>query len=309
MTTRKTTGPALALAILGLAGVCGSQIGSTAAFAQDPQMQGDQGAPPPQGGGGFGGGRRGQFGGGRMPFAMGTVTAVDPTAKTITIAPQFGGGANQTIQVSDTAKVVSQATASVADLKTGDQVQVQGIPTGITASSLTIGTSPLTAGGPGGGRQGGGGQPGFGGGGQGRAGGGPGGQAAFAQATGTVTSTSPLTISLATGVSLVLKMDASAKISKFTPVDLSSIKIGDKIVSTGQAGDNGTFTASSVGVNMQMGGAQGGFGGRGGFGQGGGRGRRGGQAGGQGGFGAQGGGGGQDGMPAPPPPDQGGNNQ
>ena len=38
----------------------------------------------------------------------------------------------QTIQVSDTTQVVSQTTATVADLKVGDKIQVQGVPTGIT---------------------------------------------------------------------------------------------------------------------------------------------------------------------------------
>ena len=84
--------------------------------------------------------------------------------------------------------------------------------------------------------------------------------------------------------------------TKFSTVELSGIKTGDQIVSTGQAGDGGVFTATTVGVNMQMGGGQGGFGGRGGqggFGGGQGGRRRGGQGG--GGFGGGQGGAGQGG--------------
>ena len=259
--------------------------------------QGGGGFGGGQGGGGFGGGgRQGGFGGGGRQggmagggrFALGTVSAVDTAAKTITVTSPFAG--TQTIQVSDTTQVVSQTTATVADLKVGDKVQVQGVPTGITASTLTIGENPITAG-QGGGRQGGTGGPGQGGGFGGRQGGfggGQGAQPAFASATGTVTATSPLTISLSTSVTLTLKLDPAAKVTKFSTVDLSGIKTGDQIVSTGQAGDGGVFTATTVGVNMQMGGGQGGFGGRGGqggFGGGQGGRRRGGQGGGQGGAG------------------------
>ncbi len=121
-------------------------------------------------------------------------------------------------------------------------------------------------------------------------------------ASGTVTSTSPLTISLSEGVSLTLKLDAKAKVTKFTTVTLGGIKVGDRIAAMGQTGDDGTFTASLVGVNVDMGGMMGGgMGGRGGFGRGGGFGGRGrGGQGGPGGFGGPGGGPG-----GPPPPDQG----
>ena len=231
----------------------------------------------------------------RIPFAFGTVTAVDAAAGTITLSSPFGGG-SQTIQATQgTTQIVSQTTATVSDLKVGDQVQVQGIPTGITASSVTVGQSPLPT--MGGGR-------GFGGPG---APGGQGGTAASgtpirgqANATGTVTSTKPLTISLGQGISMTLTLTANAKISKYSPVALSSIRVGDQIVGAGQTGTDGIFAATSVGVNVTMGmgqggggfgGPGGGFGGPGGgFGGRGGRGangfgQRGGFGGGPGGFG------------------------
>lgn len=247
----------------------------------------------------------GQFNGGqfnrRPPFAFGTVTAVDAGAGTITINSQMG---SQTIQTQGGAQIVTQSAATVADLKVGDKVQIQGVPTGIMASTLTIGQSPLTPGGPGGG-------PGGPGGGQGRGGPAGGPMSSFAMASGTVSSTSPLTIALSSSVSLTLTLASDAKVTKFAPLALGDIKVGDRVVSTGQAAADGTFAATMVGVNltmggMGMGGQRGpggagprGFGGPGGFGGGQGRG-----FGGPGGsFGGPGGGG--PGGPDGPPPDGG----
>jgi len=108
-----------------------------------------------------------------------------------------------------------------------------------------------------------------------------------------------MTISLGQGISVTLTLASTAKVTKFTPVLLSSIKVGDKIVSTGQNNDDGMFAATTVGVNIDMAamgmggrGGPGGFGGPGGpggFGRG--RGNRG-QGGGNGGFGGGPGGGG-----------------
>lgn len=230
-----------------------------AAMLLVPALQPAAKAQGPGGGGPGGGFNR------RMPFAIGKVTAVDAAASTITITSQFGGGGSQTIKTQDTTTIVLQITATVSDLKVGDKIEVQGVPTGITASSLTIGQSPLPTGGFG--RPGGGGGPGGNGG---PGGGNPGAPPAFsAFATGKVTSLSPLTIAVSDTVSLTLKMAANAKVSKFTPMALGRIKIGDRVFSMGQTGDDGTFTATSVALNLdtssQMGG-RGGFGGGGGFG-------------------------------------------
>ncbi|MBV9850723.1 MAG: hypothetical protein JO250_13705, partial [Armatimonadetes bacterium] len=56
------------------------------------------GGPPPGGTGGFPGGPGAGFGGQRrLPFAFGTVSAVDAAASTITLTTQ--GGATQTLKV------------------------------------------------------------------------------------------------------------------------------------------------------------------------------------------------------------------
>jgi hypothetical protein len=272
------------LTTFALAALLCAPLAQKVAFAQ---------GPPP---GGFGGGPGGGFGGGgggfnrRPPFAIGTVSAVDSGAGTITITSQFGG-ATQTIQTQGMTQIVSQSTAAVADLQKGDKIQVQGVPTGITASALTIGQSPFAGlGGPGGPPPGQGAPPPAGG-----PGAPPAAGPASATATGTVTSLSPLTISLSDTTSLVLKLAANAKVTKYTTVTLSAVKVGDKVVSLGQANDDGTFAATTVALNVDMasipGMGQRGMGRRGGFGGGGG-----------GGFGGNARGGFGGGPQGPPPP-------
>lgn len=248
------------------------------------------------GGGGFGGPRR-------MPFAMGAVTNMDAAAGTITITPQFGGNGPQTIKVGSDIQITTLTTVAVADLKVGDQIAVQGVPTGITATQIIAGTAPAgLPGGGGGGPRGGG--PGGNGGGNAAAGAA---SQSYALATGTIktlplTATDPLVISMGTDVTLSLTVPTTAKVSKYNTLALGSVKVGDQVMAAGQAADDGTFTATSVGVNLPMNnGGPGGFGGRGG-----GRGRRGGGGGfgGPGGGGPGGGGPGAPGGGAPPPPVQ-----
>lgn len=239
---------------------------TTAAGAQGPG--GGFGGPPP-----------------RPPFAGGIVTGVDTHANTITVNTPFGD--RQTISVASGATISTETTATVGDLKVNDQVQVRGVPTGITALSLMDGQLPLPLpqGDPGMPPPGAGGPPPMGGG---RMGPPP---PAMAMAHGTVTRLNPLTISVGNGVSISLTLASSAQITRITSEPLSEIKDGDRIIAAGQMGADGTLTASAVGVNlpMPMGGSrfrgqgrQGNFRGPNGFG---------------GGFGGPGGG-------FPPPPQQ-----
>lgn len=285
-------------------------IGSVV-FAQQPGQRRQGGFPPGgQGGpGGFpGGGPGGQFQGrgfpgqgGGMPFLSGTIAGGDLDAGVINIQGPFGGNA-QTVKVTSSTKVTSQKTVSVSDLAVGDQIQVQGIPASINASAITAGTPPDFMGG----RGGFGGGPGFGGPGGGGQGGGLGQNRAqsqaFANANGKITSTSPLTISIGGDVSVTVKPASSAKVTKYVNAPLSSLKVGDRVMISGQPGADGSFTATNIGVNMEMGGGRGfgGFGGPGGFGPGGPGGF------GPGGPGGPGGSGGPNG-PDGPPPGPGGN--
>ena len=307
-TTAAFSRRASAIVLLGAAALIAVPALAPHASAQGPQ--GGFGGGPNNGPDPFGGGGRQGGMGRRSPLASGTVTAVDVQAGTITVSSVFGDP--QVIQTQGTTTIVSQTAASVSDLKKGDTIEVRGVPTGLTASSLTIGKSPL--GGPGGPPPPGGfgGPPPPGGfGGPPPPGGGFGGPPApaMAYAKGTVTSTSPLTISLSSSALLTLKMDPSAKVTKYTTVALSSIKVGDRVVGIGTANDDGSFAAATIAVNMDMGrGGGGGFGGgrRGGGYRGGGFGRP--NNGGPGGFGGPppgGPNGGDDfGGPGGPPPGQ-----
>lgn len=259
-------------ATIALVGVMVTAALAAPVFAQQGQFQpqGGQGGPPggPGGPGGFGpqgfggrGGGPGAFGGRGM--MMGTITGGDASANTIVVSTGFGG--DQTIKVSGATKFTTSKTVTVADLKIGDQVRVQGVPSAITASSIMAGDLSALGGqgrgpsGPNG--QGGQGGPGVGPGGQ---GGGPGGQDASAMATGKIVSTTPLTIKLSSDVTITLKLAANAKITKLVSTAYTNLKIGDRIMAGGAAADDGSFSATSIAVNVDMGGGMGGFGGRGG---------------------------------------------
>ena len=236
------------LNLLGTVVLAGLTLGTTA-LAQVP-------------GGGGQGGNAGRY-------AAGAVTAIDTTAGTITVTVRRTG-ASETLKVAAGTPIATQATVAIADLKVGDQIQVSGVPTNISASQIVAGDVPTgfppVGGGPGGpgAGPGGGGQ---GGGQNGGQGGGAPGQPAYATATGKVTATSPMTIALSSGVTLTLTPTADARISRITTQTLANIKVGDQVSALGQTEADGTFTASAVGVNWTLGG----FGGRGRRGQGGGR--------------------------------------
>lgn len=296
---------------IGLALGCILFTSGSLCHAQDPtqgQQQGQLG-----GGGGFGGGGRrgggqgGPGGGFGSRFAMGKVTGGDSAAGTVTLATQQG--TTLTVKVTTDTTIDTQQTIAISDLKVGDQVQVQGIPSAITANQITAGTPPAFMGGRGGGRR----QPGA-------NGAQPGGQQVDANGNpiqapslpppitttrGRVISTKPsLVINVSEDVDIVLKLGRDAKITRYVRVPFNNIKAGDTIIATGATADDGTFLATGLGLNMQIGGpgAPGGFGfgggpgggfgpgGGGGFGGGGGR-----RGGGGGGFGGGGVGGGQQG--------------
>lgn len=212
----------------------------------------------------------GQGGAGR--YATGAVTAVDATAGTITVTVRRTG-ASQTLKVAAGTPIATQATVAVSDLKVGDQIQVSGVPTNISAAQIVAGDAPTgfppLGGGPGGPGGLGAGNPGA---------GGPGGAApapAYATATGKITATSPLTISLSSGITLTMTPTADAKVSRITTQTMAGIKVGDRVSALGQTETDGTFTASAVAVNWTLGGFGGGRGRRGGGQNGGGQGQAG----------------------------------
>ncbi len=188
------------------------------------------------------------FGMGRLPFANGTVTAVDAAAGTVTLAPMFNGGTPQTVRVTGETKITATREGTVGDLKVGDTIQVRGVPTGITASQITAGDSADMGGGGMGmmpgmmpmGPRPGAGQPG-------------GAQAASAQATGTITGLSPLTVSVADGVLVTLKVGPTVKVSRNVSEKLGDLKAGDRVMANGKAGDDGVLAATRIRINADYG--------------------------------------------------------
>jgi hypothetical protein len=264
---------------------------------QDPAQPPAQPGQPGQPGGRQGRGGFGNFAN-RMPFATGQVTGGDPATGTVIIGSPFGG--SQTIHVGTDTKMVALVQVDATKLKIGDTVRVEGVPSQITASTIAAGDLPDFLTPPARGR-GGPGAP------VGAAPGAPQAAGAAAQAarpqpatataTGKISKLEPLTIELSDEVSIVLKLGPNAKIMKMMPATINNIKLGDQVFASGQAGQDGIFMATGLGINVtqmpgMMGGGRGGFGGPGGgfggFGGGrrGGRGGRGAGANGQGGPGA-----------------------
>lgn len=272
--------------------LAGLTLTGLSTIARPVSAQGTGAAPPAAGGGRNGGQGRGGAGFmARMPFAMGTITGGDATNRTIAIKSQMTG-AVQTIQLSVATQIYTQVTVTVADLKINDKVKVSGIPTAITADSITAGDipdflQPTTRPRPGGAA------PAIAAATDPTAQDDPNGDTvipapkvqATASATGKVISLSPLTVELSKDVSVVLKLAPKAKIIRITLLPFKNLNVGDKIVAAGQANTEGVFEATGIGINIDpssglgIGGFPGGGGGFGGGGRGG-RGGRGGNAGG-----------------------------
>ena len=215
------------------------------------QAQFGGGLPTGPGGGPFGGGMPGPPGGGgnpfstaRMPFALGTITAVNAGAGTLTVRSQFGGDL-RTVKITPATDITARVEAKVSDLKVGDTVQVRGVPTGITASQISAGDtapSPVMGGGMMGGGPFGVGRP------NGVAGpSGP--EAAYAQASGKITALGPLTIALPGGVSVTLTAAPNAKISRTVSEKIGSLKVGDTVMASGQPAPDGSLAATRLRVN------------------------------------------------------------
>lgn len=237
MQTQKT---ALVIALL-----AGSLLTAGTAHAQFG------GGMPNGPGGPFGGGQPNAPGGGgspfssaQMPFALGTISAVNAGAGTITVRSQFGGEL-RTVKITGTTDISARVESKVSDLKVGDTVQVRGVPTGITASQISAGDtapSPMMQNGMMGGGTFGMGRP--------NGTSGPGGpEAAYAQASGKITALSPLTIALPGGVSLTLTAAPDAKISRTVSEKIGSLKVGDTVMASGQPAADGSLAATRLRVN------------------------------------------------------------
>jgi len=250
MTRSSKTLLAALLAGTALATAAGAQFGGGGPMVPPG---GGTGMPMPMGGGpNMPSGT--PLGMGRMPFANGSVTAVDAATGTITLAPMFGGGTPQTVRVTDATQITAVQEGTVGDLKVGDMVQVRGVPTGITASQITAGDGADSARGgmgllPTGSRL------------QSRLGGRPGGpqsglggpQAAFAQAAGKITGLAPLTVSVSDGVQVTLRVAPDAKISRNVMEKVGDLKVGDRVMASGKPGEDGALAANRIRVNSDFG--------------------------------------------------------
>ena len=202
---------------------------------------------------------------------FGQVSAVDATAKTITVTsrnfqdPQ-AAPTTTTIKVNDDTKYVVDAVKTLDSLKVGDNIRVGGRPDdsgNVEARMITIVPAGAPAGG-GAGRPGG--------------AGGPGGRGGGRRGTvGVIATLKPaLTITTADGKTITVTTTADTRITGPEPGSWSDVKT-DSFINADVTGDAGSQVATNVHVTTGMGG----------FGRGGGQGgaaggRRGGRRGGAG---------------------------
>lgn len=242
-----------------------------------------------QPGGGPGGGRGGFGFGGPV---MGKVVDGNVQQGWISVQLTFGGrdgGEPPRTQVTlnQQSKLLKAETATLADLKVGDGLYVQGVPTALTGSQFIMGantdataqTMGLLSGG------------GF------RMGRG-GGQATTipqttGQTAGLVESLEPLRVKVSDTVTVEVTAADDARFTKLTEVPWESLEADANVLCTGQRNEDGSMTATVVTIvpempQMGMGGPGGGMGGPGG-GMGGPGGGMGGPGGGRGGAGGGGG--------------------
>ena len=150
--------------------------------------------------------------------AFGSISAIDATGKTITVANDAAGDSSKVSVTSDT-NIFTQASVNLNAVEVGDTIDVQGVPTGITASSITDGQNPMFGPRPGGSDGSSPGGPG--------AGGltGPGGMpdqnVSFVR--GTVKSLNPLTIALGDGAPIVVGGASDATVTKFMTLKFSDL--------------------------------------------------------------------------------------
>ncbi|MCC6446595.1 MAG: hypothetical protein IT210_24470 [Armatimonadetes bacterium] len=206
---------------------------------------------PPEGGPG-GPGR----GGGRnmmANMAVGKVVSIDLNNRAVQVQSQFDPNTARWVAITDQTKVVRQVKGKLSDLKEGDQISVQGIPTAIKAAQVQIGEMPslfpgMRRGGPGGNQS----RPGS----QGRM------PTSNASAQGKVTAFDPLTVTLTDKTEVVVTASENTPISKIETATFRDIKQNDMLAASGEPDEQGNLYAGTAIVGADFSQMMGGFGGR-----------------------------------------------
>jgi len=238
-------------------------------------------------GGGFGQGGRGMMGN----MAVGTVTDGNVNEGWIKVSMGMGrggpggGGMERTVNLNQQTALVTVTQAALADLKEGNGLMVNGIPTSVLANRFVTGPNSVPVvevmellGGRGMFRSG----PGAGGPGAGGAAGdtaaGQGGiqiPPSTASATGLITSLDPIKVKISDEITVEIKPSDDATYLQVVGLTWDKLAVDNRVYCTGQGQEDGALVASTVVVlpaDLQSGfGGMGMFGGPGGgFGPGGG---------------------------------------
>ncbi|MGO8673106.1 MAG: hypothetical protein ACLQVD_17325 [Capsulimonadaceae bacterium] len=176
------------------------------------------------------------------PFAFGTVKSVDVVGNTIVLTTPRGD--TTTINVTPTTRIQGRTAIKVGDLKTGETIMVNGVPTGITANTITLNDAYSTPAAP---------RPAV-------AGSSTGATPTpapvantappIANASGTVTSLKPLTISLNDSSSLVIKLSDTVQVQHIGLETIKDIAVNDWLTVNGRPTGNGSLDAGNINVNM-----------------------------------------------------------
>lgn len=150
--------------------------------------------------------------------ARGSVTAIDATAKTITVKGWGDAATPTTFKVNDETKYMVAAQGALTDIKVGQQVRVMGGPAADAATDNEIDARMIMIGGP------------TGGGGGGHHGGGGGGGGGFTPTMGTVLTVPPdMTVTTKTGTVTVDTSD-DTRVMSFKTGALTDVKTGTMVM-------------------------------------------------------------------------------
>jgi hypothetical protein len=238
---RKWAAAGIGAVVIAVAAIVAIKVGGSSS-----QTLGTGGAATGRGPGGVfagPGGRRGGFGGG----GAGTISAINGS----TITVKTVAGQTLTVHTTGSTAVTTTATATVGDVKAGDNVLVRGTGSGtsVAADDITDGRATSVAGPFGAFR----GAPPAGAAGQGRAGNGGFGGGFFGGrgVAGVVKSVDggTLTVAAQDGSTVTVTTSSSTAVTVVNPSSVGALHVGDQIRVTPASGSNpssGTITAAAI---------------------------------------------------------------
>jgi len=197
-----------------------------------------------------------------MNMAVGTVVSIDLNNRAVQVQPTFGQAEARWVVITQETRLVRQIKSKIDELKEGDEVFIQGIPTAIKADQIRIGEMPSLFPGMRRGVAGAGGEeapqnaP-------------PGmlrpNRIAMASVQGKVAGLDPLTVTLQDRTEVAVAATEKTSITKIVKGTFRDIKQNDFLMANGEPDEQGNLYANTVAVGIDFGQMMGGMGGFGGM--------------------------------------------